>query len=262
MPVHANVIGMKQQTAFAVACGITAFLLVGAGAVVTNWRSSAAPESITASAPTIAETSNAAAQERAVFLAREAVYQQRLAEANRRLSAASATITAEPEAAAAATAAEPLADPPSTAAQPRSQRPPMRIDASHADQIALAAGMANGAAAIQRSELVLFRGVEAYELVLTNGVVYIDAASGAVLFSAWSPPPAPPPPPAGDLVAAAPAPVADAPPAPVADAPPPISESEQEEEHETEGDEHEDEDDVHEDEQAEHEEDHSEEHDD
>jgi cytoskeletal protein RodZ len=240
MPVHANVIGMKQQTAFAVACGITAFLLVGAGAVVTNWRNSAAPESITASAPTTAETSNAAAQERAVFLAREAVYQQRLAEANRRLSTASATITTEPTAAA-------------VAAQPQPQRPPMRIDASHAGQIALAAGTANGAAAIQRSELVLFRGVEAHEIILDNGVVYIDAASGAVLFSTWSTPPAPPPP-AGELVAAAPAPVADA--------PPPISESEQEEEHETEGDEHEDGDDVHEDEQAEHEEDHSEEHDD
>jgi len=252
----AKITAMRQNTAFALACGVTAFLLVGGSAIVTNWRSStAAADTFVASvtapaalAASAAPTSDPAMQERAVFLAREAVYQHRLAEANQRiaeadqkLAAASATIAASDAAAPTAVAeqasVEQPADQPVAAVQPlpqprtkaKQKQRPQQITAEKAGLIALAAGSAKGAASVQRNELVLFQGVAAYEVVLGNGVVYVDAASGAVLFSAWTPPPAPttdPAPASGDVAAVPPSAPAPAPapePAPAVDAPPPAS---------------------------------------
>lgn len=258
MTSAAKISAMRQQTAFAIACGVTAFLLVGGSAVITNWRSSAAAADIAAVSPSpapTATTADAARQERAVFLAREAVYQQRLAEANRRLaeanqrlSAASATIAAEPAVVATAVVAEQAADQPITAARTRTKQKPLQITADKAGQIALAIGSRNGAASVQRNELVLFQGVPAYEVVLANGVVYVDAASGSVLFSAWTPTPVPVATPENDNVAAVPpsssAPAPDSAPAPALEAPTPVVEDEEhgDDEHEEDReDEHEEE---------------------
>ena len=167
---------MKQQTAFVIACGFTAFLLVGGSAVVTNWRDRTTDA--TAAEPALTQTApvNAAAQERAVFLAREAVYQQRIAEANRRLTQ-SATVVAA--AAATSTAASAVTN---VAANPAPQIPVMQ-----AARIAVTEAMAHSAdAQPQRAELVNFQGAIAYEITLNNGVVYVDAASGTILASQWA----------------------------------------------------------------------------
>jgi hypothetical protein len=210
----ATIAVMKQQTAFFAACGITAFLLVGGSAVVTNWRSQSADAAPAIDAASSTPTA-AATPERVIFLAREAAYQQRLAEANQRLVEAQAETAAIATRAAIAPTAVPL-DEPAPTARTRTDSTP-RISTSEAARIAYIAALQHAAdPQPQRAELVLFQGAVAYEILFSNGVVYVDAASGAVLFSQWTP--AAPAPTTTDLVAAAPP---DMQPPPVAEAPAP-----------------------------------------
>ena len=191
MAIETTIHAMKQQTAFAFACGITAFLLVGGSAVMTNWRNQATPAATTAAVGTDAPT-EVPNQERAVFLAREAVYQHRLAEANQRIAHANATAVA------AASTPAPESNFTIAVDAPSTQTP--RISATQAERIAASAAMQHSAdARTQRAELVSFQGVVAYEIILSNGVAYVDATSGAILFSQWTPIPS-----SDQLVAAAP----------------------------------------------------------
>jgi hypothetical protein len=230
MVIEATIHAMKQQTAFALACGITACLLVGGSAVVTNWRNQSTPTATIAAVSTDAPT-EVPNQERAVFLAREAVYQHRLAEANLRIAQANAT--------AVAATSTPAPEPNSTIAvnAPSAQAP--HISMAQAERIASSAAMQHSAdARTQRAELVSFQGVTAYEIILSNGVVYVDATSGAVLFNQWTPVP-----PSDQLVAAAPQnelpppqseqpPPQPLPPAPIeAPAPVPVDEQDEQDEH-------------------------------
>ena len=181
MAIEATIHAMKQQTAFAFACGITAFLLVGGSAVVTNWRNQSTPTATIAAVSTDAPT-EVPNQERAVFLAREAVYQHRLAEANLRIAQANATAVA------ATSTPEPESNSTIAVNAPSAQAP--HISMAQAERIASSAAMQHSAdARTQRAELVSFQGVTAYEIILSNGVVYVDATSGAVLFNQWTPVP-------------------------------------------------------------------------
>jgi hypothetical protein len=64
---------------------------------------------------------------------------------------------------------------------PQAAEPAAAIDAITAARLGLSA--AAGARLLRWPELVIFQGVRAYEVVLDQGAVYIDAASGAVLYN-------------------------------------------------------------------------------
>ena len=65
---------------------------------------------------------------------------------------------------------------------PVSVTPRYAVSTDQARRIALA--VAAGSALNGEPELVIFRGVAAYEVTLDRGVVYVDAATGAVLYNA------------------------------------------------------------------------------
>ena len=139
---------MSQKLMIALAVCLTAFVLVMAGGVFARVSgASAAPDPVAALSPAVQDLWNQ----------RDAAYRAIVDQANQRLVAAG-----EP---AAATSQSPLAS----------------LSPAEAGQIALAA--APGARITRQPELVLFQGMTAYEVQTTRGPVYIDAATGQVLFN-------------------------------------------------------------------------------
>jgi hypothetical protein len=200
-------INMKQQTAFALAGGMTAFLLVAGSAVVTSWRANAATaqdaaqaaaktastttvqapapaatplaEAITAPQPqvTVAPTADASAALQAAFATREAAYQQRISEANALLEQSNADKQA---------LAERVATGNVVYVKPAAVRYPVSL--RKAQQLALtAAKPVNAESRVKRTELVKFKGVVAYEVSLSKGIVYVDARTGVVLLNSLAP---------------------------------------------------------------------------
>lgn len=157
---------MKQKTALFIAAGATTLTLLGAGAVVRivsvqPQQAAAQAASTTSPIVTLAAPANDATAQQ---------YKQLIEEANRRIQTLkdeNATLRQQLEAAQGEdTTSAPAAD---------------TISADAAAQAAL--NLAPGAQLMSTPELVDFRGVTAYEVVLDAGTVYVDAASGQPIYA-------------------------------------------------------------------------------
>jgi len=172
---------MTQKTALVLAVVLTAFVLVVGGGLIARVSQ---PEAAAAAPVTIPSTStpntDVTAQLQELLQQREAQYRrlldqanQRLADMNKQLAAASVAQSTSPSAKPAPAAA------PARAAQPA--QPAIALSTETARNIAITAS--NYATLIREPELVRFEGKVAYEVGFTRGVVYVDAATGAVLFN-------------------------------------------------------------------------------
>lgn len=168
---------MNQRTALLLSAGLTAFVLVVLGGLAATLLQPPAP------APAASDPAGTApvAAAPAMDPAREAAYQQALAdaqaqltEANRRLEEANAQLAA---AAIPPTAVPP--PPPAPADPPAAPTYPVSADV--AGQIALIA--APGATLQAGPDLVLYQNTPAYEVPLDQGRVYVDATTGRVLYN-------------------------------------------------------------------------------
>jgi hypothetical protein len=142
-------IRMNQKLTIILAASITAFILVLSGAIISRTTRPASA----ASAADVAE----------IYTQREGEYQSRLEEANAALAAA----YAQSDSAAQAQADNTASLEPSISTQ---------------DALLVAALRAPNAALLRNPELVLFQGNLAYEITLDQGVIYVDATSGALLY--------------------------------------------------------------------------------
>ena len=155
---------MSQRTAFILAAVLTAFALVIGGAVAGRAIEPAAPEAPAAEVtePTaIVPQPETQADLQQVLAEREAAYQELIRQANERLQQA----YDQQQSQVAATAAAPAY--------------PFTPD--QATNIALQA--APGAVLLSQPELVNFQGVMAYEVALDQGLVYVDATTGQILYN-------------------------------------------------------------------------------
>jgi len=142
---------MNQHLALLLATGLSTFLLVTGGAIagrVTQTQATATPTAV----PTEDIV--------ALLQAREAEYQQLLAQANAQLEQAYMQQTAQPS---------PTAE------------PEYPVSPDQAAMIAM--GKVPGATLMSTPELVNFQGTIAYEVALNRGKVYVDATTAAVLYN-------------------------------------------------------------------------------
>jgi uncharacterized membrane protein YkoI len=153
---------MNQKTALAIASALTAFVLVVGGAVAGR----IAQPATVATTPTVAEI-------QALITQREADYQARLNEANQALTQAYApqSVAAPSNVAAPAAASEPQG---STTSQ-------VKFTPEQAATTAIAA--LPGAKLMRTPELVNFQSSVAYEVRLSQGLVYVDANTGKILYN-------------------------------------------------------------------------------
>lgn len=198
---------MTQKNALAMAAGITAFVLVLVGALVTyvtHINSSAAAGATTTGNTAIQAQDTSAVEQapadpsqsiQAVIDAREAAYKQQLAEAKTRLEEANARLqqmydllkTVTPQAQQQAAPTQQPADP----AQQPSQPSEPAYSISPRDAAIAALQLAPGASLVSVPDLVSFRGSVAYEVRLDTGTMYVDANSGQVLYNGAAAAPAP-----------------------------------------------------------------------
>ena len=164
---------MTQKTALILSAVLTAFVLVVGGGLIAHLSQ---PEAALVVAPTVSAPSvDMTAQVQELVQQREAQYRQLIDQANQRLAALNqqlATVSV------AQVALEPA---PAAAAPTQAAAPQIALSSDAARDIAVQA--ANFATMIRTPELVRFEGKVAYEVGFTRGVVYVDAASGAVLFN-------------------------------------------------------------------------------
>jgi len=154
---------MKHKVALIVAASLTAFLLVFGGAIAGRLTQAKAISS--APAPTADEIQSLYAQ-------REAQYQARLDEANQALNDAYAQLDAVKSANVSASVVDPSQGTANST-----------VNLSPQDAM-LIAFLANPQSRIVRMpDLVNFQGTVAYEVTLDQGVVYIDANDGTVLYN-------------------------------------------------------------------------------
>jgi uncharacterized membrane protein YkoI len=160
-----------QRKALLLAAALSGFTLVLVGAVAGRivldpLRSATVPTAMTL--PTPPPTPGPDPVVQALLDQRAAEYQTMIQQANDRLAQANRQLRQAYSAAAVA------ADRPAAP-------PPTYLSAERAAQIA--ALVAPGASLAQMPELVNFQGVAAFEVVLDAGTLYIDAASGQVLYN-------------------------------------------------------------------------------
>ncbi len=163
---------MKQSTLLGIAAALTAFVLVLVGALAGRLTQTSASASPTVVEATTAPTEAAVALDptvEALIREREAAYQQALAEANRQLAEANRRLEE---------ASRQGAQQQSTRQDAQSQNA-YPVSAEQAQAIAL--NLAQGAAPVKPAELVIYQGAPAYEIVFSNGAVYVDAQNGVVL---------------------------------------------------------------------------------
>ena len=149
---------MKQRTAFLIAAALTAFVLVVGGAVAG--RISEAASSAKASAAqaetglAVEDSAEAVSSEIEVLLAREAALRELVQQANARLK------------------------------QVNQERRAVNAPAVSASQAALfAITGAPGGILLSQPRLVDFQGILAYEIELDLARIYVDASTGALLWS-------------------------------------------------------------------------------
>jgi len=155
-----------------------AFILVILGAVVGQ-TIQAARAGIPASPPVEATPTPAAdPQLEALLREREQAYRQLIAEANARLEQAYQQLQelSAQRAAASSEASQASGAP----AEPQASISPARA-------IWIAMNAAPGSALMKEPELVLFQGALAYEVVLDQGTLYIDANTGRILYNGIPP---------------------------------------------------------------------------
>jgi hypothetical protein len=145
---------MSQRIALFLSIALTAFVLVVVGAAIGIGRQvQAAAVSTTLDPQLLAQLQT-----------REAAYQALIAEANSQLQAAAP--------------AQLPTDLPTVTPTPEPEYP---ISPEMAAYLALAS--APNAYLVKVPEIVLFRGVVAYEVTLSTGKVYVDANNGAILWN-------------------------------------------------------------------------------
>lgn len=186
---------IHQRTAFLIAGGLTAFTLVGLGALAGQLSTSTPRATATPAGASASETSapivNAVEQPTSApasvstdsaSAAREAQYQALIQEANRRIQEANRRLAQmEQQLAEAQTGAGASAGVMAQAATAQSATPAAAISAQRALEIAQAS--APGAVAQRLPELVSFQGTVAYEVAFNTGMVYVDASTGGVLYN-------------------------------------------------------------------------------
>lgn len=148
---------MKQRTAVLLSVGLTAFVLVVIGAVA-----GLAAQEARGQEPTPAPTIDEAIREQ--LEAREAEYQAALEQANERLEEAYEQI-------------EELKTEVPPTESPEQELYPISADLA----VGLALNLAPGAKLERWPELVDFRGTVAYEILTTQGPVYISATDAILL---------------------------------------------------------------------------------
>lgn len=156
---------MNQKTALIIAAGATVLMLAAAGAVVrivSLQPTQAAAQAASTASPiaTIAAPANDATAQQ---------YKQLIEAANARIQ------TLKDENAALRKQLE--------AAQGNSEIAPAANTISAEDAAQAALNLAPGAQLLSTPELVDFRGITAYEVVLDAGTVYVDAASGQPIYA-------------------------------------------------------------------------------
>jgi len=161
-----------QRKALLLAAALSGFTLVLVGAVAGRivsdpLRSATVPTAMTL--PTPPPTPGPDPVVQALLDQRAAEYQTMIQQANDRLAQANRQLRQAYSAAAVA------------AARPAAPPPPAYLSAERAAQIASL--VAPGANLTRTPELVNFQGAAAFEVVLDAGTLYIDAASGQVLYN-------------------------------------------------------------------------------
>jgi uncharacterized membrane protein YkoI len=149
---------MTHKHALVVAAALTALVLVVIGALVTRLAAPAVAVNDPLQDPTV----------QALLQAREAEYQQALTQANQQLQQAYQ--------------------------QPGRVQPDLALQTAAPDTPAVSADRAAtiarelvpGATLTKQPELVVFEGTPAYEVVLNQGTLYVDANSGGVLYNGVS----------------------------------------------------------------------------
>jgi uncharacterized membrane protein YkoI len=156
---------MQQRTALLVALGLTAFVLVVISSLITSFNRG----SMLANSPATATNAPVGAVDafdpttQALIAARDAAYQQALAEANQQIEQANAQVVQ----ANAQLAAQP------TASQP--------ISKEQAIQVAITYRGGGTVAEVQREQE---RGAQVYEVKFSDGAkVYVDATSAQVAYA-------------------------------------------------------------------------------
>jgi uncharacterized membrane protein YkoI len=189
---------VNNRTTFAIAAGLTAFILALIGGLAfflaqgspdTSASSTALAaqvatntpptDPLAASGPTIDE------QVQALVNEREAAYRDQLQRANQQLIEANAKLEAMDSYINSLKAAPAPAAPPTQAVvpPPPAQAPQAPATALSADQATAIALQAEPGAVVSRAaELVSFKGVTAYEVGLDSGMVYVDANTGQLLY--------------------------------------------------------------------------------
>jgi uncharacterized membrane protein YkoI len=150
---------MRHKHALVLAAALTAFMLMVLGGLITRLASPAAAVNDPLADATV----------QALLQAREAEYQRALSQANQQLQQAyQQPGRVQPDQA------------PQTAAAPDTP-------AVGADRAAtIARELVPGATLTKQPELVMFEGTPAYEVVLNQGTLYVDANSGSVLYNGVS----------------------------------------------------------------------------
>lgn len=193
---------INQRTALLIAGGLTAFTLVGLGALAGQLNTGASLATATPAGASVSATSApivnaveqptsapAGASTDSASAAREAQYQALIEEANRRIEAANRQLAQMEQQLAAAQAAPAETGNLTAAAQAQTapaapasnSAPGVAISAQRALEIAQAS--TPGAVAQRLPELVNFQGAIAYEVAFNTGMVYVDANTGAVLYN-------------------------------------------------------------------------------
>jgi uncharacterized membrane protein YkoI len=185
---------MLQRNALIGASALTAFVLTVIGGVAAGTALGAAAPAPTAAATMAAPTevptpvdplADPAVQQ--ALQAREAQYQELIAQANAQLEQAyqKQQELAKAQAQAAAVAAQYAAAARAAQAQAAVAAAPASANYPVAPDIAAAIALNNapGAVLLATPELVDFQGVVAYEVRLDRGLVYVDANNGQVLYN-------------------------------------------------------------------------------
>ena len=188
---------MNNRTTFAMAAGLTAFILalIGGLAFFLAQGSPDASVSSTALAAQVATNTPQAdpaasgatieEQVQALVNEREAAYRDQLQRANQQLIEANAKLEAMDSYISSLKAAQVPTAPPTQAVVPPPPAPDLQSPATalSADQATAIALQAEPGALVSRAaELVSFKGVTAFEVGLDSGMVYVDANTGQLLY--------------------------------------------------------------------------------
>lgn len=189
---------MNQKLALGIAAALTAFVLAligGLTAYLTGPQQAGANAAFSAASTQAAPALAAPTQDiQAIIDQHDSAYRQQLDEANRRLAEANARLQQvyaqqTQQAGTPAPQAQPT-DTPQAEQQAQEQQASVTDSYPVSAQMAAAVALsfAPGSTLSKAPGLVSFQGTPAYEVLLDQGVVYVDATSGQVLYNAVTAP--------------------------------------------------------------------------